>query len=274
MATRALAGEERIGLGLALVAHAALLAFILWHPLGAAPVPPPERISVTLSDDVGLTSTSPQPDAAAAPDQAPMPGEQQPAELQQQVEPPRPVEAVPPPRPTPQPRPVPDMARPKPTRAQPDIIGEIARRAPAERMIPRPAGASRIGNDFLKGMPGAQASGASQNAPAAAIGPAVQSSLAGAISRQLRPHWAAPQGADAEKLVTLVRFRLGKDGSLIGTPEVVSQSGVTPANEAQKRLHAEQAIRAVRLSAPFDLPSEYYSAWQVVTSRFDRRLSQ
>ncbi len=283
----ALGGEERIGLTLAIAAHAALLAFIVWRPPMASTVPPPERIAVTLSDQVGLTSTSPEPDAAAAPDMAPVLGETT-AEVPEPVEQAEPVEPVapPPPKPvpqaavqpkpvprvTPQPRPAPvAVSRPKP---QPDIIGELARRAPAQRMIPRPAGGSRIGNDFLKGVPGAQASGTSQNPPAAAIGPAVQSSLAGAISRQLRPHWAAPQGADAEKLVTLVRFRLGKDGSLIGTPEVVGQSGVTPANEAQKRLHAEQAIRAVRLAAPFDLPDEYYSAWQVVTSRFDRRLSQ
>jgi hypothetical protein len=277
MQSHALAGEERIGLVMAIVAHAALLGFIVWHPPMAAPVPPPERISVTLSDDVGLTSTSPEPNAAAAPDKAPMLGERQPAE---QVVPPKPVvEAVPPPRPAPQvaprPKPVPEVTvRPKPVHAQPDIIAELTRRAPAQRVITRPAGASRIGSDFLKGIPGAQADGASHNPPAAAIGPAVQSSLAGAISRQLRPHWAAPQGADAEKLVTLVRFRLGKDGNLIGSPEVVGQSGITPANEAQKRLHAEQAIRAVRLAAPFDLPPEYYSAWQVVTSRFDRRLSQ
>jgi hypothetical protein len=84
----------------------------------------------------------------------------------------------------------------------------------------------------------------------------------------------APQGADAEQLVTLVRVRLARDGSLVGDPQVVSQSGETPANAAQKARHAEQAIRAVRLAAPFDLPEEYYSAWQTVTSRFDRRLSQ
>lgn len=256
MQSREFVGEERVGLAIALAAHAALLGLIVWHPPMAVPVPPPERISVTLSDEVGLTSTSPEPDAMAAPDTAPELGEQV-VEVPQPVTPPRPAPIA-----APQPRP------------QPDIIAEIAKRSPARRVIPRPPGASRISNDFLNGVPGAQATGTSRNPPAAVIGPGVQASLAGAISRQLRPHWAAPQGADAEKLVTLVRFRLGRDGSLMGAPEVVSQTGITPANEAQKRLHAEQAIRAVRLAAPFDLPDEYFSAWQVVTSRFDRRLSQ
>jgi periplasmic protein TonB len=94
------------------------------------------------------------------------------------------------------------------------------------------------------------------------------------VSRQLKPHWAAPQGADADQLVTIVRFRLARNGALVGAPEVIGQSGVTPSNAPQKDRHAEQAIRAIRLAAPFDLPEEYYSAWQTVTSRFDRRLSE
>ena len=34
----------------------------------------------------------------------------------------------------------------------------------------------------------------------------------------------------------------------------------------------EQAIRAVRLAAPFNLPEEFYDKWKTVNSRFDRRL--
>jgi periplasmic protein TonB len=54
----------------------------------------------------------------------------------------------------------------------------------------------------------------------------------------------------------------------------VRQTGVTDANRAQLQRHREQAVRAVRLAAPFDLPEEYYAGWQVVTSTFDKRLSQ
>jgi hypothetical protein len=135
-------------------------------------------------------------------------------------------------------------------------------------------GGTRVGADFLKGVTGAQATGQAQNPPARAVGPDVKASISQAIARQLKPYWTAPQGADAELLVTLVRFRLARDGNLIGEPQIVGQSGETPANAAQKARHAEQAIRAVRLAAPFDLPEDYYSAWQNVTSRFDRRLSQ
>ena len=90
--------------------------------------------------------------------------------------------------------------------------------------------------------------------------------------RQLKPHWSAPQGVDAEKLVTQVRFSLGRNGALVGEPQVVSQSGQTPANAAQVRLHAERAIRAVQLAAPFNLPEEFYDKWKRATWRFDRRL--
>lgn len=111
--------------------------------------------------------------------------------------------------------------------------------------------------------------------PAQAIGPAVQSALAGSISRQLKPHWAAPQGADADKLVTILSWSLNRDGSLAGPPQVVRQEGITDANRPQAARHAEQAIRAVQLAAPFNLPPEYYDAWNRVASfRFDRKLSQ
>ena len=92
--------------------------------------------------------------------------------------------------------------------------------------------------------------------------------------RPIRWRKAAPQGVDAERLVTVLAFDLNPDGSLSGRPRVVSQTGVTASNSPQKELHAERAIRAVQLAAPFDLPPEYYEAWKRVTSfRFDRNLN-
>lgn len=147
--------------------------------------------------------------------------------------------------------------------------------SPAARPATSAPGGSRLGHDFLKGVPGAQATDAARSPPAAAIGPAVQSALSGAISRELKPHWTAPQGADAEKLVTILAWSLNRDGSLAGMPQVVRQEGITDANRPQAARHAEQAIRAIQLAAPFNLPAEYYDAWRRVGSfRFDRKLSQ
>ena len=138
-----------------------------------------------------------------------------------------------------------------------------------------PVGASMVGSDFLKGIQGSDSRGTAKTPPAAAIGPAVKASLAGAIADQLQPHWNAPQGVDAEKLVTVLAWDLDPDGSLIGAPRVVSQSGITAANKAQAARHAEMAIRAVRLATPFKLPSQYFAAWKRVAGfRFDRNLSE
>jgi hypothetical protein len=153
--------------------------------------------------------------------------------------------------------------------------------APSRSSEPTPAkpetrpGGTRVGADFLKGVPAAQSNGPAHNPPAAAIGPAVQSALSGAITRQLKPRWVAPQGADAEKLVTILSWNLNRDGTLAGAPRVIRQDGITDANRPQAARHAEQAIRAVELAAPFELPDEYYDAWKRVASfRFDKRLSQ
>jgi hypothetical protein len=268
MATRALRTDEGLALLVALVAHGGLVAILMLQP--AAPPPPlPERMTVTLSDDVGLTSTSPDPTSQAAPDEAPELGE--PA-------PPPPLPAA---RPEPRPEPVRQAVVPPPPKSTPLAKSSPAKAAPATKGPPPkeapkgPAAGSRIGADFLKGTPGATAKGPAGPPPAAAIGPAVRSALSGAISRQLKPRWVAPQGADAELLVTFLTWDLNPDGSLNGTPRVIRQEGITDANRAQAARHAEQAIRAVRLAAPFNLPEEFYPAWKRVTAfRFDRKLSQ
>lgn len=278
MAAISLNGDERVGLAVAVVLHAAVLGVLLLRPPAVETIPKPERIQVTLSDNVGLTSTSPTPYADPAPDIAPELGER----LADSVPLPAIVDALPLPipetvtRPAPAPRPEPRPAPRTTSRPTPRQTAAPAPRqtsAPAPRRTSAPAeksGGSRVGSNFLDGASGSE--GSSRNAPAATIGPRVQSSLASAITRQLKPHWTAPQGAEAELLVTVVRFNLNRDGSLSGSPSVVRQSGVTPANEAQKERHAEQAIRAVRLAAPFNLPEEYYDGWKTVTSQFDRRL--
>ncbi len=146
--------------------------------------------------------------------------------------------------------------------------------APA-KPVTQPGG-TRVGADFLKGVSGAQSQGQAHNPPAQTAGPDVKASLLGAISRAIRPHWQGqvPQGVDSEKLVTVLRWTLNRDGSLAGRPEVVGQEGITPANRPQAARHAEMAIRAVELAAPFDLPDQYYDTWKRVTIRFDKRLSQ
>ncbi|WP_305098480.1 hypothetical protein [Croceibacterium aestuarii] len=260
--------EEKLGLGVAVVAHVALLALLLWHANRAAPIiPPPERMTVSLASEVSLESTAPDPSAAAqaavAPELAPEP---------------RPIPAptsvpIPAPQPRAIERPTPKPATPKtPATPKPQAKPSPATRSkPEPKPSSKPAGGARLGDDFLKGVSAGDRSGA--GTPAATFGPAEQASLSQAINRQLKKYWQAPQGPDAELLVTVLAFDLNRDGSLAGTPRVVRQEGITPTNENQAARHAEQAIRAVRLAAPFDLPDELYDKWKRVSAwRFDRKL--
>ncbi|PZQ54536.1 MAG: hypothetical protein DI555_10825 [Novosphingobium pentaromativorans] len=318
MAMLGLRKDEGIGLTLAVALHLAVLAAMVLRPAQNEVVKPPQRIEVTLSDQVGMTSTSPDPFSQAAPDMAPELGEAAPPpapapepEPLPQPEPvppapaPRPQPRPQPPRPQPKPAPAPRPAPPKPappkpappkpapkaapqktpqkTQAKPApsrdssaidrIVGKSGSASSKATMPPKKAGGSRVGADFLAGVSGATST-QGKGQPAAALGPAAVSALNGAISRQLKPHWAAPQGADAELLVTTVRFRLNKDGSLDGDPQVLRTTGQNAANSAQVQRHQEQAIRAVKLAAPFNLPEDLYNGWKVITTNFDRRLSQ
>lgn len=288
-----LSKQEGAGLAIAALAHAGLLAFLMLSPPGKTIKPPPERMEVTFSDEIADQSTSPDPMAEAAPDVAPELGEPAPepvVEPQPLPEPPRPVPAPPqpkpvpvPPKPTPRPQPQPKPAPPKPAPPKPVPAKPAPAKAtptkPADtsprRRPDAPSGASRVGSDFLKGIPGASKPGTAQTPPAAVAGPEVKASLASAVARQVKAHWVGPQGVDIDKLVTVLAWDLNPDGSLAGRPRVVSQTGITPANEAQAKRHAELAIRAVQLAAPFDLPSEYYANWKRISAfRFDKRLSQ
>jgi len=267
-----LSGEEKAGLVVALAAHAALVAWLMLNPPAPKPMPVPERMTVTLSDEVAERSTSPEPKAEAAPAVAPvLAPEPAPAPVPSPVARPEP-QPQPAPRvtPAPAPQPVPRPAAKAPPQPAPK---PVAKPAP-----PKPAagGGSRLGADFLKGIAGGTTPGATAHAPPAqALGPGVKAALSGAITRQLKPKWVAPQGVDVDQLVTVLAWDMNPDGTLAGSPRVVSQSGITDANRAQAQRHAEQAIRAVRLAAPFELPADLYPAWRHVASfRFDRKLSQ
>ncbi|MBA4764522.1 MAG: energy transducer TonB [Erythrobacter sp.] len=259
--------EERTGLIVAVALHLALLAAMVIQALMPAPeIERTERMTVNLAEDVGMEATAPDPvpesRAAIAPTLSDTPApspEMLEAPSDPMVE--RPTQRVQSPVPVPA-----REARPQPRREQ-----------PRERTQPRPSersGGSRIGSDFLAGAGGSTTTNETRT-PASQIGASAKASLVQGIARELKPHWRPVDGADREKLVTFLRWRLNPDGSLAGRPTVVSQSGITDANRAQAARHAENAIRAVQLAAPFDLPEEYYEAWKVVGPfEFNWRLSQ
>lgn len=267
MAALPLRREESLGLGLALLGHAALLVWLVWQR-PAPPLPLPERMEVTISDETGLT--------AATPDQAEAARETGPV-----VGPAPPPPAVLIPLPVPVSAPV-TMAQPPPAPApirQPRAVAPAPPKA-AAKLAPSPLhhapakpGSAAFDNAFNSGIPAGKAGAAAQNAPAAVTG-AVRSSLANEVARQLKRRWQGPNGLDVDKLVTTLEWDLDPDGSLAGAPRVLSQGGITPANQAQAGRHKEQAIKAVRLAAPFALPPQFYSAWHHLRFTFDWKINQ
>jgi periplasmic protein TonB len=246
--------EERIGLAVAAGLHAALVLAFLLQPETREDIEPAQRMTVNLASEVGLEAAAPEPVAESRAAIAPTLSD----------------EPAPAPQPTPQPRlerPV-AASTPAPADARP-------RRRP-DRTPAKPAsqgGGSRVGDNFLTGM-GDSTKTSETRAPAAALGASDRASLLQGIVREVKPHWQPPSGPDVDRLVSKIRFRLNPDGGLAGRPVLVGQRGETASNRAQAGRHGEQAIRAVQLAAPFDLPERYYSAWKTVTLDFDWKLAQ
>jgi hypothetical protein len=260
--------------------------------------PPPPSVA----PDQGPTEeAAPASEPAPAPEPTPAPPEptpapprpapkEAPAKPKEKPAPPKKATAKTPAKPKPaaekpaaKAKPKPEKPTPKPAAAAPAKSSSKAKKtseAPAKASdagkADKPRG-SLLGKDFLKGIDtSADAPRKAAPPPAAAMGPAQKSALDAEIRRQLKPHWRPPSGADADQLVTLLEVRLDKSGALVGTPQVIDQLGVTASNRPQAKLHAERAIQAVKLAAPFrNLPPEFYDQWKWLRPlRFDARLNR
>ncbi|QWC56531.1 energy transducer TonB [Erythrobacter sp. 3-20A1M] len=284
MAATALRRDEKVGLGIALALHLALVAVLLLQDDERQPIEQPQRVTVNLASDVGLTSAAPQPVPESRTAEAPVLSDlPPPPALEAPLPEPLPQpSAQPQPQPQPKPQPKPrsqPTSKPQPKRTSTPTKRTETRQAskPAPKTATttkKTGGASRIGKDFLDGA-GESRTSQDTRVPASQIGASAQASLAQAIARQLKPHWRPVDGADREKLVSVISWRMNPDGSLAGKPRLVRQSGITDANKAQAARHAENAIRAVELAAPFNLPDEYYNGWKYVSAfSFDWKLSQ
>ena len=264
---------ERTSLGVAVIGHLALFGVLSvgFSPNEALKLQP-EAMEVTLSDEVALHSTSPTPDAEPPAAQSPDPAEMDTPDAPT----PQPMPQV---QPTPQPRVQPQPAKPQPApQPQPKPKPAPAKPAPAAKPVkqaPAKQPAKQRGSlgDLTKGLSDKpRTATASTGAPASNIGPAQRSALASEIRRQLKPHWKAPTGADADQLRTELAISLAPNGSVTDI-RFLRTTGVTDSNRAQMQLHRENAIKAVRLAAPFNLPPDLYDAWKTINPvSFDKRL--
>ena len=292
---------EATGLGAAIAGHGLLLAIL---SVGfASQTKPPilnEPMEVSFVEEVGLESTALAPASEApAPRLAEVEGPVEPEPLPAPA--PEPLPMPEPPAPTPpapkvvpraQPRPEPVRAKLAPAPTPPKAAPVKARTVPAKPAPARPAAkaapaaaaastkltaaAQPTGRlkGILSGISDNDSDSRSAAPPAAKAGPAVQASLAAEVRRQLKPHWKAPTGADAELLRTELTIRLAQNGSVVDV-DVIRTTGQNASNKPQVKLHQEQAVRAARLASPFRLPAQYYDTWKVLSPiGFDKRLSQ
>jgi outer membrane biosynthesis protein TonB len=256
---------ELAGLGVATAGHLALLAALsLGFAATRLPVPKSDPIEVELVEEVGLESTSPTPtNAPPAPLLAAEPG-------------PPEMPAAPPVQPVPQPASAPRTPAPAPQPAARTAPPRTVPAPPKAQPAARPAQSRSTGRltGLLTGVSDRESDSRSATPPVATAGPAVQASLQAEVRRQLKPHWQSPSGADAELLRTELSIWLARDGSVTRV-EVIRTTGQTPSNRPQVKLHQEQAVRAVRLASPFNLPDKFYDEWKYLSPiGFDRKLSR
>ena len=271
MGTLALQSDEKIGLGAAVVLHAALVGVLAMQTMRSEVSVFPERINVSLATEVGLEAASPEPVSESRAAIAPTLSDE-PAPAPEVAKPEPAARAAPtPPKPTPRTaaqQPAPTRDRSRPDRTPP----KQAAATPPRQTAAKSGGGSRIGDDFLEGK-GSSTTTTESRAPAATFGAKEAADLRSAISRQIKRNWSAPNGVDAELLVSVVRWQLNQDGTLKGRPTCrTNPNSITESNRPQSSLHCERAIRAVQLAAPFKLPEQFYTRWDDLEWQFDRRL--
>jgi len=91
-----------------------------------------------------------------------------------------------------------------------------------------------------------------------------------AMRNQIKPCWNVPAGApEPEKLIVAVDIHLAPDGSIARAPELSRETEAAAAGNAFMRTAAENALRAIHVCAPYNLPPESYSVWSDLQVVFD-----
>jgi len=95
--------------------------------------------------------------------------------------------------------------------------------------------------------------------------------LAQKVRAQVMPCWNPPVAETPISASVRLRFRLDRQGRVVGQPFQSSISGRDDSNATYLSLLTNSGRRAVLMCAPFNLPSELYEAWQEVEVEFDPR---
>ncbi len=243
-----LARAERNGVVLALAGHVLLFGLLSIGLQIRREIRnlKPDYMDVQLVGPIGLRSAAPNPATEApAESQGPEQG--------------APEDAVSPPKAS-------DLPQPEKSER---LSGDFLKTLRSDAARERKAKGARLGPDFLKGITPERTAGKG-SAPRASITGPQAAGLAAAIAAQVRPCYTIPTGgADAARIVTVLRLRFERDGSIAGAPQVVDHQGVTTTNQPYVRQMDEAARRAVIRCAPLKLPANLYeSGWEDIEFTF------
>ena len=273
--------QALIGAG---VAHILLFAALsLGWSMMKQPPQIEEAIPVELVDVAPETHVTekPQPSKAAAPQETAAP-EPQPDIPEPKPTPPTPVpEAVPLPEPKPIVKPTPakpvekPVEKPKPEKPKPEKPKPVKVEPKPERLD-----TAELSNLIDKALPKAPKKVRDPSAFAKSIALSIPksakldaratASLAAAIRAQIAPCWNPPiGGSGVGKMTVLLGIQLAKDGSVIGQPSVLGQTGGSGANAGYAKAFADTAVRAVLRCAPLKLPADMFDAWKAFELNFD-----
>lgn len=164
---------------------------------------------------------------------------------------------------------------------------QVASASPATQPEPRPGRGARLDTTGLSGLRDlakkeAKPSRLNSATIGSSVGKAAPRGLQGLTFRQkidlaekvrsqLMPCWNPPPAVGSASASVRLRFRLDRDGRVVGQP---MQSGVTGQNQASAayiNLLTNSGRRAVLMCSPLRLPPELYEAWAEVEVEFDPR---
>ena len=285
---------EGTGLAVAIIGHAVLFGVL---SVGFLATPnanelKSQPIDISLIDEVAFEAAAPAsveaPAESMAPDAGPLEDAPAPAPAPDEAQPEAPA---PEPEPVPAPAPVPKAApKAAPKRPAPETKRAAPKATPKREAAPKTptrtaekskaagtSGAkarprsSRLGDDFLKGVVGNESKGKAQTPRAQAVSGAAVAGLGQAIIRQVQPcaNRIASPGPGSNQIVTTVRMRMQRNGSLAGRPEIVKQSGLDDDNRRYSQRVGELARAAMIQCAPYELPDELYEGgWEDITINY------
>ena len=110
---------------------------------------------------------------------------------------------------------------------------------------------------------------ATPDAPAVAAGPPLTGSEKDAFRVSINQCWNIDTGSEAARANVSVRFELGRDGRVVGNPQLISGSGAPDAAINIAFEAARRAILRCQGSEGYQLPPEKYEEWREVTANFD-----